>query len=73
MFEVKKERCGECLFGNNRIVSKGRAKEIISDCKKNDTHFNCHKSKNVCCRGSYDTTSTNLIRASQRMGWVRFV
>jgi len=74
MFKVKKEKCDQCLFTENRIVSKKRASQIIRDCKKNDTHFICHKSSidnnEVCCRGSFDSMSTNLIRIAGRLNMI---
>lgn len=73
MFKVKEEKCDQCLFSPDKIVSNERRREILSDCKKNDTHFNCHKEDDVCCRGFYEATDTNLIRISQRMGWVEEV
>jgi len=77
MFEVKKERCDQCLYSKDKIVSNSRRKEIISGCRSSDSHFICHKSSmeggETCCRGFYDTESTNLMRISQRMGWIREV
>lgn len=73
MFDVTKERCDECLFGENPIVSNSRRKEVIQGCLSNDSHFICHKTKDACCRGFYETQSTNMIRISQRMGCIREV
>lgn len=77
MFEVKKEKCDQCLYGKNKLVSDERRKQILSDCSKNDSHFICHKAtidkKDVCCRGFYDASSTNLIRISGRLNMIEFV
>lgn len=77
MFEVKKKCCSKCLFGKNKIVSDASKDNILEGCVHNDSHFICHEAsianKDVCCRGFYATQDTNLIRISQRMGWVRFV
>ena len=77
MFKVRKEKCDECLFSENRIVSKGRMAQIVTDCRKNDTHFICHKASmtgdDICCRGSYEAINTNLIRIAQRLNMVQVV
>lgn len=77
MFEVKSKPCSQCLFGKNAIVSNKRKKDIMLGCKKNDSHFICHKAtiegKDICCKGFYDSLTSNLIRISQRMGFVKFV
>lgn len=76
-FKVCEKPCDQCLFSKNRIVSGERMKQILNDCKRNDTHFVCHKAtiagKEVCCRGFYDTQTSNLIRISQRLGMVQFI
>jgi hypothetical protein len=78
MFEVCETKCDQCLFTDKRIVSSGAMKEILKVCAKKDTHFSCHKGtivgKDICCRGFFDSgLSSNLLRISQRSGWVRFV
>jgi hypothetical protein len=77
MFKVKKECCGKCLFSKDKIVNNDRRKEVLNDCKKDDTHFVCHegtiKGEDICCKAFYDTQSTNMIRISQRLGMVEFV
>lgn len=77
MFKVYAERCAECLFSKDKIVSNARRKELLADCRSRDTHFICHKASiagdSICCRGFYDTQSTNLIRVAQRLGAVEFV
>lgn len=77
MFKVKKEKCNECLFSKDKIVSGQRRSELLSDIARNDSHFVCHKSSieggEVCCKGFYDTGSSNLIRISQRLRMIEFV
>ena len=76
-FNVCKEKCDQCLFTDERIVSKKRMVQIIKECRQQDTHFQCHKGtiagKDICCRGFYETQTTNLIRIAQRLHMVRFV
>ena len=77
MFKVKKERCNECLYSDNKIVSNARRKDLLRDINKNDSHFICHKAtaegKEICCKGFYESATSNLIRISQRLGMVEFV
>ena len=77
MFKVKKECCGQCLFGKDKIVSSERKRDILSDCRQGDSHFICHKAsikgEDICCKGFYDTQTSNMMRISQRMGMVEFV
>lgn len=77
MFEVMKERCDECLFSKDKIVSKTRMAQVLKDCRKNDTYFICHKSTieggETCCTGFYETQTCNLIRIAQRLNAVKFV
>ena len=77
MFKVKKKCCGQCLFSKNKIVSETRKSNILSDCARNDNHFTCHKAtienEDICCRGFYETQSSNMIRISQRLNMVEFV
>ena len=58
-FEVMAERCDQCLYGPNRIVSKARFNDILADIERKDCHFICHKAtiqnRDVCCRGDWDT------------------
>ena len=50
-------RCDECLFGPNRVVSLVRKRQLIAECRRLDTHFNCHKAPEGAervCRGFFD-------------------
>lgn len=73
MLKVAKEKCDQCLFSLNKIVSDARRKEVLENCKRRDCHFICHKTKDVCCRGFYDTQTSNLIRVMGRIGGIEFV
>jgi hypothetical protein len=77
-FDVAATRCRECLFGANRIVSGARAAQLLDQCRKNDTHFVCHKfsqeGRDVCCRGFFETQPpTQLMRVAGRLGVIRDV
>jgi hypothetical protein len=76
--EICEERCNQCLFSENRIVSKARMAEIVRDCRRNDTFFQCHKhtmaGRDVMCRGYYETQPpSQMQRIAERLGVVRFV
>ena len=77
MFKVKKECCGQCLFSKGKIVSSERKRGILNDCRQNDNHFICHKAsidgEDICCHDFYKTQTSNMIRVSQRMGWIELV
>ena len=77
MFKVKKEKCNECLYSANKIVSNKRKRELLADINKNDSHFVCHKAsiqgEEVCCKGFYTSATSNLMRIAQRLGMVEFV
>ena len=77
MLKVYEESCDQCLFSKNRIVSAERVREILSDCRKDETHFICHKASiagaNVCCRSFFDTQDTQIIQVVKRIGLFEFV
>jgi hypothetical protein len=80
MLQVFNSRCQNCLFEQDRIVSSERAKEIISECIDQNTHFICHLSTmndngNVCCRGFYDTCGDQIqkIQIAKRLDLIEFV
>ena len=53
--QVANTRCDQCLFSANRIVSEERMREVLTLCQKKKRWFICHKTKNSCCRGFYDS------------------
>jgi hypothetical protein len=76
--QVCEKQCDQCLFSPNRIVSKARMAEILRGCRRNDTHFVCHKGSltgndELVCRGFFDTQSSQLIRIAGRMNMIEFV
>jgi hypothetical protein len=62
MFKIQRERCNQCLFSKNKIVSDKRRKQLIQDCAKTDNHFICHKGTlrgvEVCCAGFHEAFPT---------------
>ncbi len=58
MFKVMKERCDQCLYGKNKVVSNARRAEILREIEAKDCNFICHKAtiagQEVCCRGDFD-------------------
>ena len=79
MLKVYKECCKNCLLSEDRIVSPKRAKEIINDCTRNQTHFICHKAtlndEEIVCSKFYNTLGHNsqMIRIAQRLDVIEFV
>lgn len=75
MLKVYKTNCQNCLLSEDRIVSPQRAKEIISKCKRDQTHFICHKSDDVVCNKFYKELGhySQLVRIAERLKFVQFV
>lgn len=84
MFRVCKNRCANCLFTEDRVVSPEAAAKIIRDTRENATYFACHKSyqlfpggsgDEICCREFYDRFGheVNLIRIAQRLRMIEEV
>jgi hypothetical protein len=79
VFKVQRERCNQCLFSPDKIVSDKRRKQILRECAQTDTHFVCHKGTiagvEVCCAGFHEAFPHvgNLHRIAGRMGWVELV
>lgn len=78
-FQVYSKPCYNCLLSKNAIVPPQRVKEIIEQCKEDQTHFICHKSSikggNICCKKFYDQLGhvSNMIRVCERLGAIKFV
>ena len=75
---VQKKCCGQCLFSKNKIVSDERKAEILSDCKENNNHFECHKAtiagKKATCHAFYKKHTNPVLSALfEQMGEVEFV
>lgn len=77
MFQVTERKCAQCLFSPNKIVSDARRRDVLNGCRRKDIYFVCHKSSiqggDVCCRGFYDTQTSQLMRIAQRLNAVEFV
>lgn len=76
-FQVCEGKCDQCLFTPQRIVSAARMRGILNECRQQDIHFVCHKAsiagRDVCCRGFYETQTSQMIRIAQRLNMVEFV
>lgn len=68
MFRVCAEKCDQCLFSKNKIVSYKRRKQILEECQKKDKHFVCHKFNDVCCRGFFDAQLNSTVQVAYRLG-----
>lgn len=78
-FLVAKERCDQCLYGPEKIVSNARRKQILNDISRRDSWFVCHKSSiagghEICCRGDFDQRGGGQLgRIAGRLGAIEFV
>ena len=77
-FKVMSERCDQCLFGPDKIVSNKRRAEILKDLRARDDHFICHKATiagvKIACRGDWDQNACGQLgRIMGRLGAVEFV
>ncbi len=76
--KVMKERCNECLYSPNKIVSDARRKELLQQLEEKDDWFICHKAtlagEKVCCRGDWDARGGGQMgRIAKRLNVVRFI
>lgn len=75
--EVMRRPCGQCLFSRNRIVSAERKAEILADCARRDSHFECHKGtldgRQIVCAGFAKRHSSGMLRMCERGGLVVLV
>jgi hypothetical protein len=73
-FHVMSRMCDQCLLSPERIVSNGRAAEILKQCAREDTHFLCHKGtmagRDIGCRAHYDRAPGRVPRFAQWLGLV---
>jgi hypothetical protein len=77
-FAVMAERCNECLFGPNKIVSNKRRADIIRGITRDDSYFICHKATmqgtKAACRSDWDQRACGQLgRIMGRLGAVQFV
>lgn len=74
-----KECCKNCLLSPDRIVSPKRSKEIIQDCVKKQTHFQCHKAtqegKDIMCKSFFDKFGfySQMVRIAERLNMIEYV
>jgi hypothetical protein len=72
------ERCDECLFGKDKIVSNARRAEILREIRHKDSYFICNKSTlnggRVACRGDWDQNGCGQLgRIAGRLNAVEFI
>lgn len=77
-FAVMTERCDQCLFGPNKIVSNESRAHILRELTRKDNHFICHKAsiagEEVACRGDWDQRGCGQMgRIAGRLQCVVFV
>lgn len=77
-FKVMDRRCDQCLYGNQKIVSDARRKQLIQDIISRDSHFLCHKGticeEEICCRGDFDAHGGGQLgRIADRLRVIEFV
>lgn len=74
-FRICAERCAECLFSKDKIVSDSRKKEVIQEARQGQGFFICHKTQGACCRGLFDAYgySIQLYRIASRLGFVIWI
>lgn len=68
------QRCDQCLFSENRIVSVPRMVDIIKQARKADQYFVCHKHTDVMCRGWHEQQPpSQMERIADRLGLIEYV
>ena len=76
---VYSSSCKNCLLTKNRLVSPQRAKDILSGCKENQTHFICHKAtmedEEIVCSTFYTKLGehSQMVRIAKRLNMIEFV
>jgi len=77
--QVLSNRCDECLFSPNYIVSQKRKELIIEQTLDKDRYFTCHKARmagvDICCRGFFDIHKYDSLvtRLALQLNLVEFV
>ncbi len=77
-FLVMEERCDQCLYSADKIVSDARRSQLLRDIKSKDGYFICHQAtiagREIACRGDWDSRACGQMgRIAQRLNAVRFV
>lgn len=79
MMQVFKECCKNCLLSADAIVSPKRRKEIVNECVRKQTHFQCHKAtmqdKDILCKSYFDKFGhhSQMVRIAERLNMIEFV
>jgi len=75
--KVMSKRCDQCLFSKRRIVSARRKAEVLAECERKDSHFECHKGTisgvAAGCRGFYDERPSTAQQVFGRLGLIEFI
>lgn len=72
-FKVMARACDQCLFSKERIVSGQRAAQIISETRRKNTHFICHKSPkgdDIACHEHHALGIGQMSRIAERLNYV---
>ena len=75
-FMVSAKRCDQCPFSKNQtIVSDERLQEIKKELQSKGHSFICHKalSRDLVCKGFYDTEPNLVVVLAQKLGIVEFI
>lgn len=77
-FAVMAERCDECLFGPDKIVSNKRRADLLREIRRQDSYFVCHKASSAgvraACRGDWEQNGCGQLgRIAERLNAVLFV
>ena len=78
-FLIASRRCGQCLFGPNKVVTDASKRKVLRDCVREDRHFVCHKSsirdpdEDMACRGFVEHYRGvgQLLRIARSLGVAR--
>lgn len=77
VLKVAHQRCKECLFTINRIVSEQRLVEILDECARKNTHFTCHfatlRGEDVVCAGFFENHTSTKIELMQALNRIELV
>lgn len=75
-FMVSTKRCDQCPFSKNQTtVSDERLQEIKKNLHSTGNSFICHKalSRDLVCKGFYDTEPNLVVILAQQLGIVEFI
>jgi hypothetical protein len=75
-FKVMSRACDQCLFSKERIVSGGRAAQIIRETRAKNCHFVCHKSKSgddIACHEHHQLGIGQMSRIAGRLGIIDWI